>query len=325
MTIAQQAGKTQPQAKRITLAQVSRQRITKPWSVLLYGTEKIGKTTWAAQAPSPIFITPEDGLSEIVNPDTGENPAHFPQPETWQDVIDCIDLLANEKHEHKTIVIDTIDWLEPLLWRHLFDSRKTDGNSVASSIEDYGYGKGYNYAVDVWRVLVSKLERCMANGMNVCLLGHSQVKPFNNPEGVNFDRYTLKVNQKAGDFLKEWVKAILFVNYEILAHKGKGDSKAKAVGEGARVVHTQRRPAFDAGNRYGLPAEMQFDFAEFDGYVTGRLQSERAASLRKQLTDLLTSTTLEPMLGDALTKAGNNTTELEALINRATIKLGEQS
>ena len=205
----------------------------------------------------------------------------------------------------------------------MFSTRKTDGGKTADSIEDYGYGKGYVYALDEWRRLVARLERLMTTrSMNVLLLGHSQVKPFNNPEGVNFDRYTLKVQQRAGDFLKEWVKAILFVNYEILAHKSAGDMKAKGVGDGARVMHTQRRPAFDAGNRYGLPAEMQFDFAEFEGYVSGRLCEERAATLRRQLTELVSGTALELMLTDALSKFGDNARELEVLINRATIKLG---
>jgi hypothetical protein len=307
--------------KNSSLAGITRSRIIKPWSVLLYGTEKIGKSTWAAQAPSPVFITAEDGLSEIVDPDTGEVPAHFPQPTIWQQVLDDIDALAEGGHEHKTLVIDTIDWLEPLAWKHLFAIRKTDGGQSVTSIEDYGYAKGYTYALDIWRDLVAHLDRVMRGGMNVILLGHAQVKPFNNPEGTNFDRYTLKVHQKSGDYLKEWVKAILFVNYEILTNKARGELKAKGVGDGARVVHTERRPAFDAGNRYGLPPEMQFDFSEFLNHVTGKMATETVARLRAELTALTAGTALEAMTVEALKKVGNNPDAIRGLINRASIKL----
>ena len=37
----------------------------KPPRIMLYGTEGIGKSTFAAQAPSPIFLPTEDGLGEI--------------------------------------------------------------------------------------------------------------------------------------------------------------------------------------------------------------------------------------------------------------------
>ena len=39
--------------------------------IMLYGVEGIGKTTFAAGAPSPIFIQTEDGLGSIDVP-------HFP-------------------------------------------------------------------------------------------------------------------------------------------------------------------------------------------------------------------------------------------------------
>ena len=32
---------------------------------MLYGTHGIGKSTWGAMAPDPIFIQTEDGLAEV--------------------------------------------------------------------------------------------------------------------------------------------------------------------------------------------------------------------------------------------------------------------
>jgi hypothetical protein len=315
-----------PAKRRMTLASVSNKHTVKPWSALLYGPAGIGKSTFGAATPAPIFITPEEGLSEIVDAN-GNIPPHFPQPQTFDEVLDCVDELQESKHEYRTLVLDTVDWLEPIIWSHMFRARKTDSGKVATSIEDYGYGKGYSYALDEWRRLVARFERLMnSHGMNVLLLGHSQVKAFNNPEGVNFDRYTLKVHQKAGDFLREWTKAVLFVNYDILSHKSAGEMKAKGVGSGARVMHTEQRPAFDAKNRYSLPADMQFDYAEFAQYTTGAAPTggDEFQTLAIELTELTKGTSLEAMAQQAITQCAGHVPQLKQLINRAAIKLQQE-
>ena len=47
------------------LETVQRGRASKPPRILCYGVEGIGKSTFGAQAPNPIFIQTEDGLDEI--------------------------------------------------------------------------------------------------------------------------------------------------------------------------------------------------------------------------------------------------------------------
>jgi len=47
------------------LEQIRTGKQSSPPRILLYGTEGIGKSTFAAQAPNPIFIPTEDGLNEI--------------------------------------------------------------------------------------------------------------------------------------------------------------------------------------------------------------------------------------------------------------------
>ena len=47
------------------LTKIQRGRQPMPPRLVLYGTEGIGKSTFAAQSPHPVFIPTEDGLSEI--------------------------------------------------------------------------------------------------------------------------------------------------------------------------------------------------------------------------------------------------------------------
>jgi hypothetical protein len=124
------------------------------------------------------------------------------------------------------------------------------------NIEDVGFGKGYNAALDRWRDMLSRLDTLRdRRGMNVILLAHSWIKTFRNPEGDDFDRYELKLHAKTSGLIKEWSDAVLFAAYETLTATDKS-KRTRGISTGARIVHTERRAAFDAKNRFELPAEL---------------------------------------------------------------------
>lgn len=237
---------------RMTLSAVRKGKITDhPKRVLLYGPEGIGKSTFAMGAPSPIFLCPEDGTAEL-------DVSRLPEPQSWADVLEAVALLGREKHDYRTLVVDTLDWIEPLCWEFVC---ARDGEK---NIESYGYGKGYLAALVEWRALVAAMDRLRAaRGMHVVLLGHSKVATFKNPEGEDYDRYSLKMHDKAGGLLKEWVDAVLFANYETFVEKASKMARGKGLSDGARVIHTERRAAWDAKNRYSLPEQMPLSWEEF--------------------------------------------------------------
>jgi hypothetical protein len=190
------------------------------------------------------------------------NVARFPTPETWKDILDAVDVLTKENHPYKTLVIDTLDWAEPLVWRSVM-AKDTKYNP--SNIEEAcgGYKNGYIVALDEWRQLLSALERLQAaKPMHVILLAHSQIKMFKNPEGEDYERYELKLHAKASGLFKEWCDALLFANHETFARKEKPRDRARGVSSGARYLYTSRAAAFDAKNRYGLPDAVPLDWAE---------------------------------------------------------------
>lgn len=241
----------QARPSRMTLGAVTRGRVEKPIRVLVYGTEGIGKSTFGADAPSPIFLASEDGTAHL-------DVARFPEPQSWSDALDAVRVLATEPHDYRTLVIDTLDWLEPLCWAHVCAvAKKPD-------IEAFGFGKGYVAALDEWRLLLSRLDALRERtGMHVVLLAHSVVRTFKNPDADvgDFDRYELKLNAKAGGLLKEWADAVLFAQHETCSREVNG--KTRGVSTGARLVHTERRAAFDAKNRYGLPESFPLSWADF--------------------------------------------------------------
>ena len=100
-----------------------------PPRCLLYGPAGVGKTTFASTAPAPIFIQTEDGADVV-------GAARFPLSKSYEDVEQAIGTLANEAHDYTTVVVDSLDWLEQLIWKRVCDVHKI------SSIEDLVYCKG---------------------------------------------------------------------------------------------------------------------------------------------------------------------------------------
>ena len=123
----------------ISLASISRST-PKPPRIVIFGDAGIGKTTFAVSAPDPIVLQTEDGLGAL------DVPA-FPLAKSFGEVMEAIYSLYEEDHLYKTLVVDSLDWAEPLIWQQVCQSSKVE------SIESLGYGKGYIEALTYWRQL----------------------------------------------------------------------------------------------------------------------------------------------------------------------------
>src|SRR5262245_22384966 len=102
---------------RMSLDAVTKGKITTPQRIVLFGVEGIGKSTFGACAPAPIFLCSERGTEHL-------DVTRLPEPLAWRDVLDACRVLANEPHAYRTLVIDTLDWLEPLCWAETCRTKK---------------------------------------------------------------------------------------------------------------------------------------------------------------------------------------------------------
>lgn len=227
-------------------------KITKPQKVVIYGPEGIGKSTFAAQFPKPLFIDTEGSTSHL-------EVDRLPRPTSWQMLKQYIKDLKGDTMGYHTLVIDTADWAERLCEEAVCRSNGKVG------IEDFGYGKGYTYVKEEFGRLLDSLSDLIDAGMNVVLTAHSIIRKFELPEETGaYDRYELKLGQKAGNqcaaLAKEWADMVLFVNYKEIVITTK-DNKKKVSG-GKRVMYTAHNPCWDAKNRHGLAEELPFDYQE---------------------------------------------------------------
>jgi hypothetical protein len=295
----------------MTLGKVVKGRIAQPLRLVLYGPPGIGKSTFAGNAPSPIFIGAEKGTAQL-------DVERFPQPAAWPEVIEALTALGTQDHGYKTVVIDTVDWMEPMIHASVI-AEESKGKSEAKQITDIdsmGYGRGYNLAMTQWRKLLTYLERLSdVRGMNVILLAHSQIKSFKNPEGEDFDRYEMKLHHKASGLLQEWADEVLFCNYETYAVETKG--RVRGVSSGTRIIHTVRTAAFDAKNRHDLPETLPLSWADYAAAVDEGAPAI-VADLKSAIVELLNGadTELKTKVDESVIKAGDNSATLTKILNR---------
>ena len=227
----------------ISLASLRRGGAPKPPILVPYGSHGVGKTSLGAGAPNPIFLRTEDGLGMI-------DAATFDMLRTYDDVMQAIGELVNGEHDFQTAVLDSLDWLEPIIW-----SEACRANQWAN-IETPGYGKGYVAVNDLWRVVLDGLAALRdERGMGIILLAHAEVKKHEPPESEPYDRYQIKMHKGASALVQERADAVMFLNYRVSLVKDKPkekDSRVRAVGGGQRVLYTSERPSHLAKNRWRM-------------------------------------------------------------------------
>ena len=270
-----------------------------PALITIYGPDGVGKSTFGAGAPSPIFLGPEDGSKNL-------NVHRFKAVRKMEDITQAIFELRSKPHKFQTLVIDSLDWIEPLIWDAVCEMDNPKATSIDTALG--GYGKGYTAANKLWKSMLDSLKGLRdEKGMNIIMIAHSHVKAFNDPSQVApYDRYMLKLNDKAAALCREFSECVFFATFEVFTEKEKGSKKAKAYGEAKRVLYTERRPSFDAKNRLGLPFEMELSW---DAYANASLSDGDALEIREEMKVLLekiTDETVKKKVSDSLAKLPEN-------------------
>lgn len=219
--------------------------------LMVYGVEGIGKSTFAAGAPNPIFICTEDGLGSL-------SVDHFPLAASYADVLAAIGTLYADKHEYQTVALDSLDWLEAMIWRDV--ESKYDAKDLA-------YGKGAVIAAEKWREVLDGLNALRNDkGMAVILIAHCTIKRFDSPETEPYDRYQPKLQDRSSALIREWCDAVMFANYKTIVKKddvGFNKTVARGISTGERLLYTAERPAYQAKNRYSLPESIPLSWDAF--------------------------------------------------------------
>ena len=234
---------------------ITRGVTAKPVKAVVYGPEGVGKTTFASAWPGAVFIDVEGGSNHY-------DVARMPRPETWKQLLEIVNACA-EFPEIGTVIVDTADAAEALCMRHILFEKKW------KSIEDAGYGKGYTYLQEEFGKLLNSLDGCVANGKNVLIVAHAQIRKFEQPDELGaYDRWELKLQKKDAPLVKDWSDLLLFANYKSDTMKD-DNGKYRATGGKRRMMYTSHTAAYDAKNRFGLADELPFEFEPLRSCIPG--------------------------------------------------------
>jgi AAA domain len=240
----------------MTLNQVTSRGSGLPSRYILHGCEKTGKTSFAAYTPSPVFIQTkgETGLETLIEAGRLSEVPHFPEIQSFDGIVQAIEELIEQPHDYKTLVIDTLNGAERLCHEEV--CRRDYGGDMGER-GFTGYMRGYEVSLVDWRNLLTMLDTLREKRrMAILCLCHTKVKPFRNPEGADYDRYAPDMHDKTWGLSHKWSDAVLFLNYETFVDEKDPKKRGKATSTQARILYTERHAAYDAGNRFGLPNEI---------------------------------------------------------------------
>jgi len=229
--------------------------------LIILGEKKIGKTTFGADSPKPIFIPTEDGCSSVDGLD------FFPKQTTYQGIIDCITTLGKEEHEFETVVIDTLDGVVEMLSDEV---TKTDFDNKPLKFNNYLAGN---------KVVAQKLKRFIdmldrlreEKGMRIILLCHTGTSNVKNAEGDDYIKTTGYMGKYTWGLFANWADRIGSAGYEFIIRNAvdgpSGAKKGKAHQRGdERFLWFNGTATRDAGLRVGFElkeSKMPFSYKAY--------------------------------------------------------------
>lgn len=165
------------------------------YSILIYGQEKIGKTTWTSHFPKPIHLMFEPGgkALELYKEDIKD----------WDHYKKVLKALETDKF-FKNVVFDTADVA------YVMCDRYTCAVNGITDLEDMEYGKGWRKA----RLEFTQgVQRLLKTGKGVIFTSHAADKQFKSRGGGTVDRTVPTMSKQAREILEPVVDIWAYYAY----------------------------------------------------------------------------------------------------------------
>lgn len=220
-----------------------------PPKVMIYGPPGIGKSTFGAAGPKPIFIQAEQGLAGIKVP-------CFPLAKSFDEVMDYLRCLLDEDHHYQSLVLDSASGVEALIKQKILLETGAKNLNVVGP-----FGLGYVMLAEKWEQVVSLLDAIrIQRGMLILIIAHAEMAVAEDAEYGSFDRWAPRVYKKALANLVEWADLVGYAHRRMVLRSTDNGKTTIATGIGPdggdRILNVCGSPAILAKNRYGLTGEL---------------------------------------------------------------------
>lgn len=256
-----------------------------PERIVLMGPPGAGKTSAAISFPASVHVEVEPSL------DAYPTQPRFERPEKWQHVEEITDEILKRAKAgnlgYQTVIYDTLDALEQHCWDYTCGDNYM--NKKWNSIETPGWEKGQKAAMRHWRAFSAQLDLITEMGINIVLTCHSAVGKFKNPDGIDFNRYVMKLHTTASHHWFEWASDVFFLTHDFgvqtLSMSNDPNDKKKAIGQSTstRMVYTTWDAAHDAKHRRRLPTSFKLPDPMKGGSFFNELEALRQRTAERLL------------------------------------------
>lgn len=226
-----------------------------PPRIVIHGEHKVGKSSFASQAPNPIFADTEEGLRYI-------NAKSFTEGkiQSWEELLGWTKAMIDQPHDFWTYVLDSGDWAERLCIKYIAKN---------TTEKERSYGKDYDLWAEEFKSYLKLLDRLQKErGMAIIIICHNEIKRYEDPLGEAYDQHRIKLTKKTGKVVQEWADVIGFACIETMTKVTKGEGftkdRARAMTSGRHILKLKSHPAYDAGNRLGLPEQIDLTWEAFE-------------------------------------------------------------
>lgn len=189
----------------------------------IYGPEKVGKSTFGAKLPRPLFCNFEVGTNYLP-----VKPVNIDKWSTFKQVLRQLE--RPEAHNYyDTVVIDTVSEAYSACEQFVC------AQNAVQRIGEIPYGRGY---ADTKREFENALRKITMLGFGLCCICHAEKKTIPGPDDSTIDTMQPAMPTRAADVVNRMVDIIAYI-----------DQRFDENGESVRRFITRRTPTVLAGSR----------------------------------------------------------------------------
>ncbi len=189
----------------------------------IYGAEKVGKSTFGAKLPRPLFCNFEVGTNYLP-----VKPVNIDKWSTFKQVLRQLE--QPKAHDYyDTVVIDTVSEAYNSCEQFIC------AQNGVQKIGDIPYGRGY---ADTKREFENALRKITMLGFGLCCICHAEKKTIPGPNETTLETVQPAMPSRAADVVNRMVDIIAYIDQQFDEH-----------GESIRRFITRRTPTVLAGSR----------------------------------------------------------------------------
>jgi len=218
-----------------------------PDFLVVYGQAGLGKTTFASQAPKPLFIDPRSGSKQL--------DVERLQPKTWNEYVEMIKWSIPK--DYKSIVLDEMNFIDQMAQTYIWEKYYQDKGTSFATLKLNG--SNYNVLNEMYKTeFLPLLDSIIASGKNLIIVAHPEVKDMADPlTAENYIRYQLGLSNGLNQMLKRACHNLFFINKDVFI-VGEKDNK-RVIADDKIYIFTQFHQAYDAKQRFDLPSKIELE------------------------------------------------------------------